>query len=93
MAENETRMWVLPPAADKCQICGTTHEADLPHNAQSLFYQVTFNMAHGRAPTWIDAMEHCEPEMREHWRAELIRMGVDVDGGAVNRAPVEEPVT
>jgi hypothetical protein len=86
MAEKETRMWVLPPAPDKCQICATTHEPELPHNAQSIYYQMTFNMAHGRAPTWIDAMEHCTAEMRDYWSAELILMGVDVYGGAVNPA-------
>lgn len=89
MTDQNTKIWVLPPCADNCQICGAKHEPELPHNAQSLYYQVTFNMAHGRAPTWIDAMEHCAPELRDQWRAALIDMGVDVDGGAVNPTDAE----
>lgn len=89
MAEQETKMWVLPPHPDKCQICGSAHDEAQPHNAQSMFYQVTFNLAHGRAPTWIDATAHCTPEVRELWRAALIDRGVDFDGGGVNPEKAE----
>ena len=77
-------MFLLPPAPDKCQVCATAHEPFLPHNAQSLYYQIAFNMQHGRAPTWIDAMEHCADDIRFAWQAELERMGVDVMGGKIN---------
>jgi hypothetical protein len=74
---------VLPPAADRCQVCATKHEAHLPHNAQSLYYQMTFNMQHGRGPTWLDAMAHCSEELRKAWTAELKSKGVDVDAGKI----------
>ena len=80
----EGRMFLLPPAADRCQVCASKHEPELPHNAQSLYYQTAFNMEHGRAATWIDAMEHCSDEMKAQWRAGLIEHGVDVDAGEVN---------
>ncbi len=57
-------MTLLPPAADKCQTCATAHEPELPHNAQSIYYQMAFNMKNKRWPTWNDAMKHCTPAMR-----------------------------
>lgn len=82
-------MFLLPPAADKCQVCATDHEPHLPHNAQSLYYQVAFNMQNGRAPNWIDAMAHCSEEMRKVWTDALTDKGVDVAGGKVN--PAKKP--
>lgn len=76
-------MWLLPPAPGKCQVCGSEHEPELPHNAQSLYYQTAFNMEHGRAPTWQDAWAHCSPEMQAMWRTELIKLGVDIDAGDI----------
>lgn len=75
---------LLPPAPGKCQACAVEHDAALPHNAQSLHYQYWFFGQHGRWPDWRDAMAHCSEEMKEHWRAALMEMGVDVDGGKVN---------
>ena len=75
---------LLPPAKHLCQTCGTDHDARMPHNAQSLYYQTAFNMEHGRGPTWLDAMAHCSAEMQAFWRKSLIALGVDVDGGKVN---------
>jgi len=66
---------ILPPAADKCQVCAVKHATAQPHNVQSLYYQVTFNSMVGRAPTWADAMAHCSASMREAWTAELKRLG------------------
>ncbi len=77
-------MFLLPPHPSKCQECATTHDADQPHNAQSLFYQVHFQMQHGRSPTWIDAMAHCSSDVRDTWTSALIEKGVDVAGGAIN---------
>jgi hypothetical protein len=76
-------MFLLPPAADKCQICAVTHDPEQPHNAQSLFYQVKFNMEHGRAPSWLDAMAHCDDAVRTAWTSGLNDLGVDVEGGAI----------
>lgn len=77
-------MTLLPPAADKCQTCATAHEPTLPHNAQSLYYQMQFQMKHKRWPTWIDAMAHCTSFIRKHWTAELKGMGVDVKAGQIS---------
>lgn len=81
--ETSGRMFLLPPAADRCQTCAAEHEPELPHNAHSLYYQTAFNMEHGRAPTWIDAMEHCSEEMRAVWTTALEEKGIDVKGGGL----------
>lgn len=82
-------MTLLPPAPDRCQICASKHEEDVPHNAQSLYYQTKFNMENGRAATWLDAMAHCSPQVRDAWRAALIERGVDVDAGKINPSKAE----
>lgn len=64
-------MMLLPPRAGLCAICAVDHEPWQAHNAQSLFYGVRFQMAHGRGPTWADAVAHCAPELQAKWRAEL----------------------
>lgn len=66
---------VLPPAADKCQICAMSHPSDQPHNVQSLYYQMIFNGNVGRAATWADALAHCSEEIKRQWEKELRRMG------------------
>lgn len=66
---------LLPPKPGVCQICATSHLADSPHNQQSLFYQYRFFYAHGRWPTWADAIAHCDPNMRGNWRCELTKRG------------------
>lgn len=77
-------MSLLPPTPDRCQTCGSKHEEHEPHNAQSLYYQVAFQMENGRPATWLDAMAHCSEPMRDAWRRALINRGVDVDGGEIN---------
>jgi|SRR5215813_738604 len=66
---------VLPPPADKCQICARDHDPHEPHDAQSLYYQMTFNGMVGRSPTWADALAHCAEGMRRLWEAALRRGG------------------
>jgi hypothetical protein len=80
----EGQMILLPPAPGVCQECAKDHPAEMPHNAQSLYYQTKFNMEHNRAASWLDAMAHCSPELQAHWTEELERMGVDVAGGKAN---------
>lgn len=65
----------LPPHAECCQICAVKHAEDMPHNAQSLYYQMTFHEEHGRWPSWATALAHCSPEMREAWRGALSERG------------------
>jgi hypothetical protein len=71
-------MHLLPPAHHLCQVCAVDHEPEQPHNQQSLYYQMAFNGAHGRYPTWHDAMEHCSAEVKNVWLDELRRRGVDI---------------
>ncbi|WP_062117718.1 hypothetical protein [Sphingobium sp. MI1205] len=75
---------LLPPGPGRCTECGTVHEPELPHNAQSLYYQAAFHMQHGRTATWLDAMEHCSDAMKALWTEKLEELGVKVRGGGVN---------
>lgn len=34
---------------------------------------------HGRFPSWADAMEHCDPEVKEVWTKALEAKGVKVE--------------
>lgn len=69
---HEPVVWkVIPPPADKCQICAGTHEPHEPHNAQSMYYQMIFQNMVGRSPTWADAMAHCDDGMKRQWTALL----------------------
>jgi hypothetical protein len=79
---------LLPAAAGTCPECATEHGAEFPHNAQSLFYQMKFQMTHGRSPDWRDAMQHCTPRLRREFTEELTRLGVDVAAGQINPAKV-----
>lgn len=47
-----------------CTECRTCHEANEPHDRDSLHYQISFRLEHGRLPTWTDAMSHCDPALR-----------------------------
>lgn len=69
-------MTIAPPPVGSCSVCGVQHDQREAHNAQSMFYQYRFYGAHGRWPTWADAVAHCEPEMRAKWIAELTRLKV-----------------
>ncbi|WP_066723475.1 hypothetical protein [Sphingomonas pituitosa] len=84
--EGSGTMMLMPAREGTCEICATAHKLELPHNAQSLFYQTRFNIEHGRAPDWRDAMAHCSDEMRALWTEQLTARGVDVEGGAINPA-------
>lgn len=65
---------LLPPAPGKCQICAEeSHGAELPHNPDSLFYQVSFRSRHGRSPTWADASSECSELVIRTWRKVLCR--------------------
>jgi hypothetical protein len=70
---HEQGSWqVLPPSPDKCQVCAVKHEPEQPHNAQSLYYQMTFSGMVGRSPTWADALAHCSDDVKRHWKTELL---------------------
>jgi hypothetical protein len=71
-------MMLLPPRADVCQECAVDHDPRLPHNQQSLYYQMKFKMEHGRDATWNDAMAHCTDDVKERWIEGLKIHGVEV---------------
>lgn len=66
---------LLPPSPDVCQECAVDHPPEQPHDAQSLHYQYSFYARAGRWPTWKDAVDHCAPDVREHWERELRERG------------------
>lgn len=69
---------LLPPRPGTCQDCAVAHAPGDPHNQQSLFYQLKFQMEHGRNATWSDAMAHCDEATQTAWKAELANRGVIV---------------
>lgn len=87
----EARGTLLPAAPGTCPVCATAHEPFLPHNVQSLFYQMRFNGLHGRWPTLADATAHCTDEMRERWKAVAGRMGQKWTEPPEGVAPISEP--
>ena len=72
-------MKILPAKEGTFPICATSHEPELPHNKDSLFYQMSFYQQNGRYPTWKDAMEHCSEEMKAQWTDALKEHGVEVE--------------
>lgn len=75
--ENMVLLNNVPPGC--CPVCAVEHEAEEPHDCQSLFYQYKFYAEHKRWPTWEDAMAHCSDEMKELWREELRKFGVVIE--------------
>lgn len=78
---------MLKPKPDVCQLCAVNHAPEMPHNQQSMFWQYDFFGKNGRWPTWVDAMAHCTPEMKEHWIRELAANGVTVNQQPTNQTP------
>jgi hypothetical protein len=80
IASKPDQVKILPPAPGKCPVCAGEHDAKMPHDKDSLYYQMKFRQAQGRFPTWADAMAHCTPEIKAHWKRELERLGVRIEG-------------
>ena len=74
-----SEMILLPPRSDVCQECARDHDPRLPHDKQSLYYQVKFKMEHGRGATWADAMGHCSDEIKAAWTDGLKKFGIEVE--------------
>ena len=70
---------LMPAKPGTCPECAVEHAPELPHDAQSLFYQYKFYNEHGRWPTWKDALEHCTDETKGFWRKELLARGVTAE--------------
>ncbi|GAB6172025.1 hypothetical protein JCM15765_15030 [Paradesulfitobacterium aromaticivorans] len=69
---------LFPCAPDVCQECAVDHSPEMPHNAQSLYYQYKFYQQQGRWPTWEDAMAHCDEDVREIWKQSLKELGIEI---------------
>jgi hypothetical protein len=69
------KWFLMPPRPGVCQVCAVDHQPDDPHNRDSLFYQMKFQMENGYSPTWLDAMAHCSLDTQIAWERELRRRG------------------
>ena len=67
---------LLPPKPGTCPECAAEHDKAMPHNRDSLYYQMRFRQKNGRFPTWGDAMAHCSEIVKGYWRSELAARGV-----------------
>lgn len=74
----ERSLELLPPPKHCCQVCAWEHRPEQPHNFQTLYYKIWFQKEYGRAPTWEDAMMHCEDEVKEQWKIHLREFGVQI---------------
>lgn len=72
-------MQLLPPRPGTCPECAANHDPAMPHNRDSLYYQMRFRQRKGRFPTWGDAMAHCSAAMKAYWTDELSKRGVPME--------------
>jgi len=66
---------LLPPPDGCCRICARAHAPEMPHDAQSVFYQMRFKMRYKREGTWLDAISHCAEYVQFPWKRALQRGG------------------
>ena len=69
---------LLPPKPGVCPVCAYNHNPRLPHNKNSLYYQMRFRHENGRFPTWNDAMAHCTDAVKALFVEECRRFGYDI---------------
>lgn len=62
---------LMPPSPGVCQVCAADHDPLFMHNRDSLYYQTLFLQEHGRAPTWSDAMAHCDIRLKLFYRKQF----------------------
>lgn len=72
-------MMLLPAKPGTCEECATAHPKEAPHNQQSFYWGVRFNMQNGRSPTWADAMAHCDEKTKSLWIDALAERGIKVE--------------
>ena len=85
-------MMLMPPPDGHCRICAVKHGPELPHNAESIFYQVRFEMRYKRAGTWADAIAHCTDDVRKFWEKTLRKKAMwtaPAEGVEVIREPID----
>jgi hypothetical protein len=69
----------------QCPECAVKHAPEMPHDQTSMFWQYSFMEKQGRWPTWVDALAHCQPEMRQRWVKALAERGIVVPEEADER--------
>ncbi len=82
---------LLPPKPGTCPKCATAHAATDPHNAASLYYLYRFKAAHGRWPTWADALAHCDQVTQDKWEV-VLRVRCHWSEPAAGVATIAEPI-
>ena len=82
---------ILPPRKGVCQVCAAEHDPAMPHNRDSLYYQMRFYQEKGRFPTWADAMAHCDQSTQTVLTALLLQHGATLDGIFGIETGPEEP--
>ena len=70
---------VTAPRPGACAVCESLHDAQDPHDRDSLYYQNQFYKQHKRFPTWSDAMAHCSEITKAVFRQRLERRGISID--------------
>lgn len=69
---------ITAPVPGSCPVCATVHDAEEPHDLNSLYYQNQFFKAHRRFPTWEDALSHCGAMTKAVWIEKLRKRGIEV---------------
>lgn len=80
----EVKMVLAPAPEGTCELCAVNHDPEMPHDAQSMFYQYRFYNEVGRWPDWRDAMAHCDQRTRAIWRKAIEKYGINIDAGEVS---------
>ena len=83
------RVVIAPPVKGVCPVCAVNHDPAMPHNRDSLYYQMRFQQKHGRFPTWADAMTHCSDHVKAIWVGLLAEHGASVEDAARLEARLE----
>lgn len=70
------RIRIIAPKPGACRVCAAKHDPEMPHEKNSLYYQMRFQQKHGRFPTWEDAMAHCSENVKAEQRRKLNEAGI-----------------
>ena len=69
---------ITAPVPGNCPVCATAHDAEEPHDLNSLYYQNQFFKSHRRFPTWSDALSHCGAMTKAKWIEKLRKNGIEI---------------
>lgn len=71
---------VLPERRNNvCHDCGVVHDPEWMHDITSSSYRLRYIKDHGRPPNYIDAMAHCNEEVRDCLIFKLEEFGIDIN--------------